>query len=617
MNSSIQIYDIECFPNYFLAGFIDKDEDICTTFEIYNIDGLDIFNQAKELIEWIKDKWLIGYNSRFYDNQLIEYLCRIDPKSIDKDTIGLLTDLFLLSSDIINKGKSSYKWDLSFKAIDLMRIGNIDKSLKLCGVDLKMPNIQDLPHPFYKKVEKEELEDIRKYNRNDLLITKALYHELKEPIKMRKELSIEYNLNLMDYSDSGIADRLLSKFYSEYTNQKYWKFKDLRTNRTTISLSEIIDDKIEFSTPEMKKLLERLKNKSISSESLFHERILIGNTYYDMLKGGLHSIRKPEVFKEDQYFILKDADVSSYYPINMISNTIKPEHLDFKFIDILRDITRTRLQAKAINPKSAKAYGLKITINSIFGKMGFSNSWLYDLKAMYSVTINGQLYLLMIIEALEKEGFEVFYANTDGFITKVPKEKEDVYNRICSKWQEYTSFNLEFEHYSKAIIRDVNNYIIKIKDGGIKMKGVFDTERWKSFSKGYEYPIVPISIKKYFIDNIPVEETIETHKDILDFCIAQKAGKMFDIYYYYNDNGTLKKEKQQDTNRYYIGHNGGSLMKETPNKRISLIANQPVCLLNNYNKDKEFSLYNVKFIYYIQEAYKIINELESKQLSLF
>jgi len=617
MSSSIKIYDIECFPNYFLAGFIDKDEDEPVFFEVYDIDGLEPVNQAPELVEWIKDKWLVGYNSRYYDNQLIEYLCRLDSSKLYGDAGILSVDLFVLSSEIIQDGRSDFRWDLSFKAIDLMRVGNIDKSLKLCGVDLKMPSVQDLPRKFDSNVETEELDDIRKYNVNDLLITQALYHELREAIQMRKNLSLQYNLDLMDYADSGLADRLLNKFYSEYTNQNYWDFKDQRTNRSYIPLVDIINDKIRFSTAPLQKFLAKLKGMSVSPDTKFHERILIGQTYYDILKGGIHSVRQPEIFTQTDLILLKDADVSSYYPINMINNGVKPEHLLQQFLDVLKDVTRTRLKAKAIDPKSAKAYGLKITINSVFGKMGFKHSWMYDPKAMYAVTINGQLYLLMLIEALEKEGIEVFYANTDGITAKVPKNKEKAYDRICQRWQQYTNFDLEFEYYSKAVIRDVNNYIIDVRDKGVKMKGVFDTERWKDFRKGYEYPIVPLAVKKYFIDAVPVEETIGNHKEILDFCIAQKAGKKFDIYYYWNDHGELRKEQQQSTNRYYIGLKGGSLMKETSSKRISMVANQPVILLNDYDENRTIESYKVKYSYYIQEAYKIINELQSKQMTLF
>lgn len=617
MSSSVKIYDLEVFPNYFLAGFMDKDEESPIFFEIYDIDGLEPVNQAKELVEWIQDKWLVGYNSRFYDNQLIEYLCRLEEHILTGDADLLSANLFMLSSDIIQKGKSTYRWDLQFKAMDLMRIGNIDKSLKLCGVDLKMPSVQDLPRSFDEPVRAEELDDIRKYNVNDLDITKALYHELHDEIVMRKDLSVQYDLNLMDYADSGLADRLLNKFYSEYTNQSYWDFKDLRTNRSWIPLSDIISDKIMFKTKPLQQFLEKLKGMRVSPDTKFHERVLIGNTYYDILKGGIHSVRQSEIFEETDDILLKDADVSSYYPINMINNLIKPEHLQPEFLDVLKDVTRTRLRAKAIDSKSAKAKGLKITINSVFGKMGYKYSWMYDPKAMYAVTINGQLYLLMLIELLEDEGFEVFYANTDGITAKVPKDREAKYDYICKRWQEYTRFDLEFEYYKKAVIRDVNNYIIDVRDNDVKMKGVFDTKRWKDLRKGYECPVVPLAIKKYFIDGIPVEETIENHDDILDFCIAQKAGSKFDIYYYWNDHGNLRREKQQSTNRYYIGKDGGSLMKETSKKRISMVANQPVVLLNEFEEGKAIESYKIKYRYYIQEAYKIVNEFQSKQGSLF
>lgn len=87
--------------------------------------------------------------------------------------------------------------------------------------------------------------------------------------------------------------------------------------------------------------------------------------------------------------------------------------------------------------------------------MGNEHHWLYDLKAMYEVTLNNQLFLLMLIEKLEQAGIHVFYANTDGVNAFVGKDQEQKYYEICQWWQNYTGFVLDYEDYKKCIIRDV------------------------------------------------------------------------------------------------------------------------------------------------------------------
>lgn len=614
--SQIKVYDLEVFPNYFLAGFQDVNSGERDFFRIYKVDNKEV-NEVHAMLDYIEDKWLVGYNSRSYDNQLMYYLLKKDAEYLSAPAGVIANDLYKLSVSIIEDGFKSLKWDLPFKAIDLKRVGNIDKSLKMCGVDLKWYNILDLIRPHDKEVEAEELQPILDYNINDLGITDELYHELRDDIIMRQKLSVKYKTDIMDYADSGVADRLLEKFYAERTGLSFWDFKNQKTERNMIDLDDIIVDKIRFSTDKMKKFLADVKKESINVDDKFHRQVMIGGTKYDMLKGGLHSVKPAEIFQSTEDVQIREADVSSYYPNFMINHGVKPAHLRKEFLDILKDVTYTRLKAKKNGDKVTSA-GLKITINSVFGKMGFPYSWMYDPKAMFSVTINCQLYLLMLIEMLETNGFEVIYGNTDGIFTKVPKSRNDEYEYICERWQRYTDFELDYEDYKKCVIRDVNNYLIdKGEDKEPKMKGAFDTERWSDLGKGYEYPIVPLAVRKYFIDGIPVEESIQNHQDILDFCIAQKAGKKFDIYYYWNDSGQLNKEQQQSTNRYYIGKGGGSLMKETSKKKISMVAGEPVRLLNKHDDEIPIDSYNIKYSYYIREAYKIINEFNTKQQSLF
>jgi DNA polymerase elongation subunit (family B) len=72
-----------------------------------------------------------------------------------------------------------------------------------------------------------------------------------------------------------------------------------------------------------------------------------------------------------------------------------------------------RLEAKKAGDKG-KAEALKIIINSFYGNFNYPYFYAYDPKSAYTVTINGQLYLLMLVEQLEFNGYAVISANTDG-----------------------------------------------------------------------------------------------------------------------------------------------------------------------------------------------------------
>ena len=108
-----------------------------------------------------------------------------------------------------------------------MKVGNLQKSLKLVAVNLKWPKIQDLPIKWNNAIEDHHLQLLHDYNLNDVEITEALHNKLLPEIKVRAETEKLYHVNLISESDSGMANRLMEKFYSEATDQIKKDFKDL------------------------------------------------------------------------------------------------------------------------------------------------------------------------------------------------------------------------------------------------------------------------------------------------------------------------------------------------------------------------------------------------------
>ena len=298
----------------------------------------------------------------------------------------------------------------------------------------------------------------------------------------------------------------------------------------------------------------------------------------------------------------------------MLKYKIKPDHIEDEFFDALSIITTKRLKAKAEKDK-VTADTLKITVNSIFGLLNFPNYWLYDPKAALSVTINGQMFLLMLIEMLELNGFEVISANTDGVTAFIPKNRIEDYKKICEEWERYCGFNLSFAKYIKYIRRDVNNYVADL-GYETKKKGCFmDTQK---LDKGYNTTIIAKSLNNYFLHNIPVEETITTGTDIFDYCLSEKTGAQFTMEYHYLDGDRKVIDKLQKTNRFFISKKGGTLMKHKVDDSYHNAAlGWLVTILNRYEENKMTEyLSNVDHKYYISEAKKIIELIEDKQLTL-
>jgi hypothetical protein len=152
-------------------------------------------------------------------------------------------------------------------------------------------------------------------------------------------------------------------------------------------------------------------------------KLFINGTKYIIAKGGLHSKDDPKIYdiQDKPNTIMRDADVVSYYPNIILNLRVHPKHLvAHAFLGIVKFIMDSRIRAKheyskvedptlsAQLKKKAEIY--KIAINRIYGAFKDSFDFEYDPECTYKTTINGQLYLLMLIEELELNGIHVISA---------------------------------------------------------------------------------------------------------------------------------------------------------------------------------------------------------------
>ena len=351
----------------------------------------------------------------------------------------------------------------------------------------------------------------------------------------------------------------------------------------------------------------------------FKRRIAIDGLMHTMAKGGLHSESKPGIIIPKANEIILDADVSSFYPAILVELGIYPEHLGKDFYHIVNDIMQQRLKAKVLkkeDPKMAlKAEALKIAINSIYGKLGNDYSYLLDKQAMYSVTLNGQLFLLMLVEKLSLAGIKCVYSNTDGITCLFDRSLTDTYYQISKEWQEETGFILEFVEYKKMYIKDVNNYLIVDEYDNVKIKGDFSTS--ENLSGGYDAPVIAKAIYEHLINGADILEFFKNHDNIYDFCMAQKTGPQFQTEHHYFNDGNYKIDNLQKNNRYYVSNTGGYLYKKykAQDKRVSLVAGFKITLFNDFFGSDD---YNINYGYYTKRANDIILKLNNNfQKTLF
>jgi hypothetical protein len=647
-------------------------------FVLYEDDDSDLFN----LLYWLIQKAdYFGYNNRKYDRLMLSALLMYY-NQFDKPS-KLITFLYETSQRVIRNSNNDTLWtdnftslilrnNVAFRDLDLFQIFRLDhyhKSLKQTSINIKwynlkeytMPPIGDLDRHYYHErlpeakgmtdrelnihyrnvferfIPREYLQEMADYNDNDVYIVAELIRMNQEEVLLRYRISEEYNVDVYSASRSTIADKVIVKLYSKFTGLHPKAFIDTKTIRRKIVVSEILSDKIAFSTPELNDILSGIRSLTLKGEKgEFDREFTFMGTSYTIATGGLHSNEIPAVYVENSDSIIVDRDVASYYPNMIRSLKVCQKHLIPKaWFRIADTIVDERLEHKHLakdksldvmerDKHATAAACLKIVANAgIFGKMGSEKSFLCDKKAMYQVTINGQLFLLMLIEKLELAGIHVISANTDGIVTIVPRELEQTADDICHWWEKHLGLELEFTYYTKYVTEGVNSYLTVKRGGSSKFKGRMNPKMFlEDLSKGYNSPIVAKCVTEYFINGTPVMETLRNAKSILDFCRTQNVNHKYRLEFTHVVDGKIRTDVVQRNTRFYISSTGGTLMKvesmgwndngEEQVKKSSLCAGQRVSICNTVD-DTDISELNVNYLYYYNEAMAIIEPIEQSR----
>jgi hypothetical protein len=646
-------------------------------FSIFEDDDSELY----PLLNWLQyEADYFGYNNNKYDRLMLSALLMYY-NQFDKPS-KLIEFLYDTSQRIIRNSDNDVLWQdnftnmlmknrLNFRDLDLFQIFRLDhfhKSLKQTSINIKwynlleyhMPPISELDVDYYYRLTEnrglsiEQLnrlyrnsferylhpawkKEMEEYNDNDVFICCELVRMNQEEIRLRYMISKEYEINVLSASRSTIADKVIVKLYSKFTGLHPKRFIDTKTIRRKIEVSEILSDKIQFLSPQLNDLLQSLRSLVLRGEKGEFERTFTyAGTSYTLATGGLHSNEIPAIYVADDKQTIVDRDVTSYYPNLIRSLKVCQKHLNpkawFRIADTIVDertehkhLAKDKSLSLILQIKHFTAAAcLKIVANAgIFGKMGSEKSFLCDKKAMYKVTINGQLFLLMLIERLEDAGIHVISANTDGIVTIVPKGLEETADNICHWWEKHLGLELEFTSYSKYITEGVNSYLTVKTDGKKKFKGRMNPKMYlEDLSKGYNSPIVAKAVTEYFINGTPVMETLRNSKSILDFCRTQNVNRKYYIEYTHVVDHKMVVEEVQRNTRFYVSLTGGSLMKveilgwdennQPKLKKSSLCAGQRVTVCN-FVEDKDISELNINYLYYYNECMAIIEPIEQSR----
>ncbi len=575
------IFDIESYWNYFCIAFKGSDSGKVVYFELDEDDYPQFKQNELDKLDWIiRNFTIISFNGISYDIPILTLALSNLPPSQMKIATNLIIQgdrengiLPMRPNEILKRFRLKKLKEVDH--IDLIEVAPLDASLKVYAGRLHCKRVQDLPyHPETILTNNQKLV-VRWYCLNDLENTILLYKDLEPAIQLREQIGVRYGVDLRSKSDAQIAESIIEKEIYNFTGIYPKRPENVEEMVGTVHRYNV-PSYINYQTSNMQWVLRAVtesmffvgnSGRIVMPDILNDLEIPIGNGIYRMGIGGLHSSEKTIAHLADENYMIVDRDVASYYPRIILNLGLYPKHLGPVFLDVYNGIVTRRLQAKKDGDKLT-AETLKITVNGSFGKTGNKYSLLYEPSLVIQTTITGQLSLLMLIERLFLNGFDVLSANTDGIVTKVHVEQKDNFDLIIKQWENDTGFDTEEAKYLALYSRDVNNYIaIKdtkktdIKDR-VKLKGAYGMA---DLRKTPQTEICNEAVIKYLLDRTPIAKTIENCTDITKFVTLRKVrGGAVKQYAPHVPSKYLAMQKQELLKELKVEANSEGLYHVTP-----------------------------------------------------
>lgn len=240
-------------------------------------------------------------------------------------------------------------------------------------------------------------------------------------------------------------------------------------------------------------------------------------------------VRQPEIGLHDNIAVL---DYRSLYPSIIISHNIDPSTIDCDccspskegaqyfcskkkgFIPtVLREVLTKRLELKSLLKKAGKGtleyrildarqQALKQVANSFYGYMGFSGARWYCLKCAEAVTALGRMYIQQTIDAAEKEGFRVLYADTDSCFISTPGQ-EGIDKKAWNFLEQVNrglpeTMELELQGiYRRGVFVTKKRYAMLAGDGSMVVKGLERVRRdWAPIAKDTQEAVLRALLEK-------------------------------------------------------------------------------------------------------------------------
>jgi len=560
------VFDIETYPNVFTLFAVHAGTGREWYFELSPWrNDVDALIQFMEVMH-VQQCRMVGFNNLGFDYPVLHYIYQV--RDVTAHQIYQKAMAIIKAPDNARFAHMVWESDRVVPQIDLFKIHHFDNmaratSLKVLAFNMRSENIEDLPFDVGVELTADQVPTLKHYNRNDVKETLTFYRESLDQIRFREELTAKYGRDFMNHNDTKIGkDYFIMRLEENRPGSCYQRVDGRRhmvqTVRERIRLADVIIPYIQFNDPEFTRILHWFKEQTITETKGVFTGISCSVKGFQFVfgTGGIHGSVESQIIEADDDNMILDLDVASYYPNIAIANGFHPDHLGQDFCEIYKDVYQQR---KGYAKGTAENAMLKLALNGVYGDSNNKYSPFLDPQYTMAITVNGQLLLCMLAEALmQTDTVQMIQINTDGLTIRCPRALMPWVNQVKAWWEQMTSLELESAEYSRMFIRDVNNYIAEYTDGNLKRKGAYAhcRKRELGWHQNHSALVVPMAAEAALVRGEDIAEFIATHADPMDFMLRTKVPR----------SSTLEwgGEQVQNIVRYYISNTGKPLEKVMP-----------------------------------------------------
>lgn len=231
-------------------------------------------------------------------------------------------------------------------------------NVKWIEFSINHDRVQDLPYKFDRNLKLEQFDHVIDYCKNDVRATRNFAEKCTDLIKLRLSQDKQYpELRLRNKPDSSVGETLFLHFMSESMGIDKKVLKQMRTERESMPIKDILLPYINFKTKEFQ-LIHNWYSNSMSGS--LEQSVWYGGIEYVFGEGGIHASWENKIFEADEKYEIIDIDVASFYPNLAIVNNFRPEHLGDSFMAVYKNLYEER---KKYPKGSVENMSYKIILN--------------------------------------------------------------------------------------------------------------------------------------------------------------------------------------------------------------------------------------------------------------